>query len=110
MIWRLRAVMKAAVVQTIQAAACIEVPGRPGRPAGEGDPGEGADEDGDDVDAAEDAMELEVTLANPRGEIDGADEESQNSGERMRDEEMAVGDDLQTVGVVHRIVGDEENF
>ena len=33
MIWRLRAVMKAAVVQTIQAAACMVVPGRPGRPA-----------------------------------------------------------------------------
>jgi len=28
----------------------------------------------------------------------------------MRDEEAAIGDDLQTVGVVHRIVGDEENF
>jgi hypothetical protein len=28
----------------------------------------------------------------------------------MWDEEMAVGDDLQTVGVVHGIVGDEENF
>lgn len=40
----------------------------------------------------------------------GADEESQHAGERMRDEEMTVGDDLQTVGVVHRIVGDEEQF
>ena len=55
-------------------------------------------------------MELEVTLADPRGEIDGADQESEDSGERMRDEEMAVGDDLQTVGVVHRIVGDEKQL
>ena len=30
--------------------------------------------------------------------------------ERMRDEEMAVGDDLQTVGVVHGIVGDEKHL
>src|SRR5271170_7057591 len=28
----------------------------------------------------------------------------------MRDEELAVGDDLQTVSVVHRIVGDQEKF
>ena len=98
------------MVQTIQAAACMEVPGKPGRPAGEGYPGEGTDKDGDDVDAAEDAMEFEVTLTKSRGELDGADQESDDAAERMRDEEMAVGDDLQTVGVVHGIVGDEENL
>jgi len=36
---------------------------------GESDPGEGTDKDGYDVDAAEEAMELEVTLAKPRGEL-----------------------------------------
>ena len=77
---------------------------------GEGDSGCGADEDGEDVDAAEDAMELEVTLADPRGEIDGADQESEDSGESVRDEEAAVGDDLQTVGVVHGVIGEEKNF
>ena len=51
-----------------------------------------------------------MTLANPRREIDGADQKSEGSGECMRDEEMAIGDDLQTVGVVHGIVRDEENF
>ena len=55
-------------------------------------------------------MELEVPLADPRGEIDGADQESEGSGECVRDEEMAVGDDLQTVGVVHGEIGDEKNF
>lgn len=55
-------------------------------------------------------MELEVTLADSRGEIDGADQKSEDSGEGMRDEEMAVGDHLQTIGVVHRIVGDEEQL
>ena len=55
-------------------------------------------------------MELEVTLADPRGEIDGADQESEDSGECMGDEEAAVGDDLQTVGVVHRVIGDEKYF
>jgi hypothetical protein len=55
-------------------------------------------------------MELEVTLADPRGEINGADQESEDSGECVGDEEMAVGDDLQTVGVVHRVIGDENNF
>ncbi len=102
--------MRAAVVQTIQVAACMEVPGRPGRPASESDPREGTDKHGDDVDAAEDAMELEVTRADPRREIDWADQKSQDSGESMRDEEMAVGDDLQTIGVVHRVIGDEEQL
>jgi len=40
---------------------------------GESDPREGTDKDGYDVDTAQDAMQLEVTLADPRGEIDGAD-------------------------------------
>src|ERR1700733_1176472 len=77
---------------------------------GESDPGEGTNKHGDDIDAAEDAMELEVALANPRGKIDGAGEKSEDSGECMWDEEMAVGSDLQAVGVVHRIVGDEEQL
>ena len=81
-----------------------------GAAPGEGDPCEGADKDGDDVDAAEDAMEFEVTLADARGEINGADQESEDSCKRMRNEEMTVGDDLQTVGVVHGIIGDEKNF
>lgn len=55
-------------------------------------------------------MQVEVTLANPRGEIDGADQESEGSGECVWDEKMAVGDDLQTVGVVHGVIGDEKNF
>src|ERR1035441_4752594 len=76
-----------------------------GAAAGEGDPCCGADKHADDVDASEDTMELEVPLADPRGEIDGADQESEDSGEYMRDEEMAVGDDLQTVGVVHGVIG-----
>src|ERR1035441_1470036 len=42
---------------------------------GEGDPGCCADKDRDDVDAAEDAMELEVTLAKSRGELDRAAQE-----------------------------------
>jgi len=76
----------------------------------ESDSREGTNKHRDDIDAAEDAMELEVTLADPRGEIDGTDQKSEDSGECMRDEEMAVGNDLQTVGVVHRIVGDEEQL
>ena len=55
-------------------------------------------------------MELEMTLADSRGEIDGADQESEDSGECMRDEEIAVGNDLQTVGVVHGVIGDKKNF
>jgi hypothetical protein len=85
-------------------------PGKTRAAGRESDPCEGANKHGDDVDAAEDAMELEVMLANPRGEIDRADQKSEASGESMRYEEAAVGNDLQTVGVVHRVIGDEEQL
>ena len=51
-----------------------------------------------------------MTLADPRGEIDRADQESKDSRECMRNEELAIGDDLQTIGVVHRVIGDEEQL
>src|SRR5665213_1120249 len=84
--------------------------GQAGAAGGEGDPGEGADKHGDDIDPAEDAMELQVTPAKSRRELDGSAQESDAAKEHMRDEEMAVGDDLQTVGVVHGVIGDQKNF
>jgi len=81
-----------------------------GAAGGEGDPGESADKDGDDVDAAENAMEFQVTLAKSRRELYRAGQKSDDAAECMWDEEMAVGDDLQTVGVVHGVIGDEKNF
>src|SRR5580698_10684065 len=77
--------------------------GEAGTAGGEGNPGCGADKDGDDVGASKDAMESKVTAAQPRGELDGAAEEGDETAERMRDEEMAIGDDLQTIRVVHGI-------
>jgi hypothetical protein len=55
-------------------------------------------------------MESQVALTYPRREIDGADKQRKHARKRMGDEETAVGDDLQTVGVVHGIIGDEQNF
>ncbi len=100
--------MKAAVVQTIQAAACMGSSGQAWTAGGESDPGERTDKDGDDVDAAEDAVEFKVTFADPRGEIDGADQESEASGEYVGDEETAVGDDRKTVGGNGGVIGDEK--
>ena len=40
-----------------------------GAAGGKGDPGESADKDADDVDAAQDAMEFQVTLAKARREL-----------------------------------------
>src|SRR5580658_9405400 len=42
---------------------------------GESDPSERTDKNGNHVDAAENAMEREMALADPRGEIDRADQE-----------------------------------
>jgi len=47
--------------------------GKAGTAGCESDSGERTNEHGDDVDAAENAMELEMTLADARREIDGAD-------------------------------------
>ena len=77
---------------------------------GEGDPGHGTDKDADYIDSAEDAMESQVTLAKARRKLYWTCQESDDAGECMGDEEMAVGDDLQTVGVVHRVIGDEKSF
>ena len=76
----------------------------------ESDPRERTDKNGNHVDSAENAMKREMTLADPRGEIDGADQESKDSGERMGDEEAAVSDDLETVGMVHGVIGKKENL
>ena len=81
-----------------------------GAAGGEGDSGKGTDKDGDHVDAAEDAMEFQVTLAKARGELHRAGQKSNDAAECMGDKEMAVGDDLQTVGVVHGIIGYEKSF
>lgn len=77
---------------------------------GKSDTCERTDENGNHVYAAENAMEREMVLPNPRGEIDWSDQESDESGERMGDEEAAVGDHLETVGMVHGVIGDKENF
>ncbi|HTW45030.1 MAG TPA: hypothetical protein VMD58_05750 [Acidobacteriaceae bacterium] len=77
---------------------------------GKGNPGGSADKDTDDIDTSENAMKLEVTLAKSRRELDGATQEGDRAAECMRDQKMPVRDDLQTVGVIHGIVGDEQNF
>src|SRR5665213_4585802 len=81
-----------------------------GAAGGEGDSGQGADKNGDHIDAAKDAMEFQVTLAKARGELHRSGQKSNDAAECMGDKEMAVGDDLQTVGVVHGIIGYEKNF
>jgi len=81
-----------------------------GAARGEGDPGQGTDKDAHDINAAEDPMEFQVTLAKARRELHRTGQESDDAGERMGDEEMAVGDDLQPIGMVHVVIGDEKNF
>ena len=51
-----------------------------------------------------------MTLAKARRELQRAGQQSDDAAERMGNEEMAVGDDLQTVGVVHGVIGNEKNF
>ena len=55
-------------------------------------------------------MEFEVTPAKARPELHRAGQQSDDAAECMGDEEIAVGDDLQTIGVVHGVISDEKNF
>ena len=55
-------------------------------------------------------MELQVTLAETRRELQRAGQQSDDAAEYMGDKEMAVGDNLQTVGVIQGVIGDEKNF
>jgi hypothetical protein len=57
----------------------------------------GGNEDGDDVDAAEDAMELEVLAAEARGELEWAAEQGEGSAEGVGEEPEAVVEDADTV-------------
>src|SRR5271163_471762 len=54
-------------------------PGQPGTSGGKGDPGKGADDDGDEVHAADDAMDLQVTLPKARRELQRAGQQSKGS-------------------------------
>ena len=51
-----------------------------------------------------------MTEAKARRELHRAGQESDDAAERMGDEEIPVGDDLQTVGMVHGVIGNEKNF
>ncbi len=81
-----------------------------GAAGGEGDPGERAYKHADHVDAAQHAMDLQVTLPKTRRELQRSGHQSDDAGECMRNKELAVRDDLQTVGVVHGVIGNEKNF
>src|SRR5271166_2176259 len=85
-------------------------PRQPGTSGGKGDPGKGADEDGDEVRAAYKAMELQVTLPKARRELQRAGQQSEGSAERVRHEETAVGYDLQAVGMVHGVIDEQKDL
>jgi hypothetical protein len=51
-----------------------------------------------------------MALTYARGEIYGPNQQGKDASKSVWDEQTVVGDDLQTIGVVHGIVGDEKNF
>jgi len=55
-------------------------------------------------------MEFQVTPAQARRELHRTGHQSDDTAECMGDEELAVGDNLQTVGVIHRVVGGQKDF
>ena len=57
------------------------------------------DEDGEDVHAAEDAMELQMLAAEAGGELERAAEQGEGSAESVGEEEEAVAEEAGSVGV-----------
>src|SRR6185437_7149236 len=70
----------------------------------------GGEEDGEDVGAAEDAVQLQMTGAESRGELQRADDEGERGCGGVWDEQGAVVDELEAVGVVERVVEGEKDF
>ena len=69
---------------------CVEVDGeRSAEAECHGDAEWGGDEDGDNVDASENAVECEVATAKAAGEVQWADEKCGESAEDVRDREVA---------------------
>ena len=86
-------------------------PGKSPRPPSSMNEGEGGGgEDGEDVDAAQDAVKFQVAGAKARGELERTSDEGEGAGDGVRDEEGAVVDELKAVGVVERVVEGEEEF
>jgi len=54
-------------------------------------------------------MEFQVTLANAREKLMGRSRE-RRFPRAYGDEEAAVCDDLQTVGMIHGVIGDKKDF
>jgi hypothetical protein len=68
--------------------------------------------DAADVDAAHDAVELEVVLAEMGRELERAEDDCQDAGDRVGDEEEAVGDELFGEAVGMRddwVLGEDEH-
>jgi len=84
--------------------------GEAGTAPRESDPRERTDQNGNHVYAAKYAMEREMALSNPRREIDWPDQESEDSGQCVRYKQLAIGDHLQTVSVIHRVISNEEDL
>ncbi len=61
---------------------------------------EAAIEDREDVDAAEDSVELKVPAAEAPGELQRAAEQGECSAERVREEQETVVEELGTIGDV----------
>jgi hypothetical protein len=55
-------------------------------------------------------MEFQVTLAKARRELQRPGNQSDDTGECMGNKKLAVGDNLQTIGVIHRVIGNQKNF
>ncbi len=64
----------------------------------------------EDVEATKNAVKGNVSPAQARGKLEWATEQSEGAEESVREEQVAVGDQLNTVLVVQRVVGNEEDF
>ena len=73
----------------------------------------GGDGDRADIYAAEDAVALEMTLAEARGELERADQNSRKGGKSVRNQQQAVLDDPGAVRIIgvydERVVGEDEH-
>ena len=108
--WRFFAVIHAATVQMIQGGGLHRCSGQAGASRCEGDACERADDDGDDIEFSGEAMQAQIARAESRRELQRSGEERERACERVRNQELTVGDHLKAIGVIHRVIDEQERL
>lgn len=68
------------------------------------------EENGENVDTAKDAVEGKISLAEALGELERTADQSEGAEEGVWEQQVAIGNEVDAVLVVERVIGNEKDF